>query len=119
MDPPYQGTSFTRDHRYFNGLSYEEFADALSHMNELNLSYIISYDGITGEKAHGKLLPDSLRLKHMHICAGRSSQATLLGNNHETIESLYLSPSLVFRLESDKPSTKQHRELKQQELAFA
>jgi len=52
MDPPYQGTSFTRDHRYFNGLSYEEFVEALSHMNEINLSYIISYDGITGEKTH-------------------------------------------------------------------
>jgi DNA adenine methylase len=119
MDPPYQGTSFTRDHRYFNGLSYEEFADALFHMNELNLSYIISYDGITGEKAHGKLLPDSLHLEHLHIYAGRSSQATLLGNKYETIESLYLSPSLVRRLKSDKPSTKKHRASKQQELAFA
>ena len=119
MDPPYQGTSFTRDHRYFNGLSYEEFVEALSHMNDLNLSYIISYDGITGEKAHGKLLPDYLHLKHLHIHAGRSSQATLLGNDHETIESLYLSPSLVRRLESDKPSTKQQYALKQQEFAFA
>ena len=87
-------------------------------MNELNLSYIISYDGITGEKAHGKLLPDNLHLKHLHIHAGRSSQATLLGNNHETIESLYLSPSLVRRLESDKPFIRQHRALKQQDLAF-
>lgn len=118
MDPPYQGTSFTRDHRYFNGLSYEAFVEALSHMNELNLSYLISYDGITGGKAHGKLLPDSLHLKHLHIHAGRSSQATLLGKNHETIESLYLSPSLVRRLESDKPPIKQHHELKQQALAF-
>lgn len=119
MDPPYQGTSFTRDHRYFNGLTYEEFADALSYMNELNLSYIISYDGITGEKAHGKLLPDRLQLKHLHIYAGRSSQATLLGNDHETIESLYLSPALVRRLESDKPPIKEYRAFIQQELAFA
>lgn len=119
MDPPYQGTSFTRDHRYFNGLSYTEFAQALFCMNELNLSYIISYDGITGEKAHGKLLPDSLQLKHLNIYAGRSSQATLLGKDYETIESLYLSPSLVCRLESDKQPIKQYRELIQQELAFA
>ena len=99
MDPPYQGTSFTRDHRYFNGLSYDDFVEALSVMNEEQLSYIISYDGITGEKTHGKLLPNFLELKHLHINAGRSSQATLLGNSHETIESLYLSPSLVGRLE--------------------
>lgn len=119
MDPPYQGTSFTRDHRYFNGLPYEVFVEALSHMNARNLSYIISYDGITGEKAHGKLLPSSLNLQHLHIHAGRSSQATLLGNNHETIESLYLSPALVHRLESDKPFTKQRCALEQQELVFA
>lgn len=119
MDPPYQGTSFTRDHRYFNGLSYEEFADALFQMNELNLSYIISYDGITGEKAHGKRLPSSLNLKHLHVHAGRSSQATLLGNNHETIESVYLSPALVCRLENDKPAIKPRRDLKQPALAFA
>jgi DNA adenine methylase len=119
MDPPYQGTSFTRDHRYLNGLPYEEFVEALSQINKLNLSYIISYDGITGEKTHGKLLPASLHLKHLHIHAGRSSQATLLGNNHETIESLYLSPSLVRRLEIDKPSIKQRRSLEQQKIAFA
>jgi DNA adenine methylase len=119
MDPPYQGTSFTRDHRYFNGLSYDEFVDAIYHMNDLNLSFIISYDGITGEKAHGKLLPSNLQLQHLHIHAGRSSQATLLGNNQETIESLYLSPSLVCRLKSEKPSVRQPRAQEQQELAFA
>lgn len=119
MDPPYQGTSFTRDHRYFNGLSYEEFVQTLSRMNERNLSYIISYDGITGEKAHGKKLPMSLNLQHLHIHAGRSSQATLLGNNHETIESLYLSPTLVRRLENDNPSRKQYYTVEYQEIAFA
>ena len=119
MDPPYQGTSFTRDHRYFNGLSYDEFVDALSVMNDKKLSYIISYDGITGEKTHGKLLPKFLDLKHLHIHAGRSSQATLLGNSHETIESLYLSPSLVYRLESEEPSSYRAVEKEQQELVFA
>ena len=118
MDPPYQGTSFTRDHRYFNGLSYDDFVESLSVMNEKHLSYIISYDGITGGKTHGKILPDFLELNHLHIHAGRSSQATLLGNSHETIESLYLSPSLVRRLENESPS--RHRdEEEQKELAFA
>ena len=98
MDPPYQGTSFTRDHRYCSGLSYAEFADALRAMNDLGLSYIASYDGKTGEKSHGKPLPRSLSLAHLHIRAGRSSQATLLGDKHETVESLYLSPALVKRL---------------------
>lgn len=119
MDPPYQGTSFTRDHRYLNGLSYDELVDALIVMNDNHLSYIISYDGITGDKIHGKPLPTSLSLKHLHIHAGRSSQATLLGNSHETIESLYLSPSLVRRLENETSSTNGAEEKEQQELVFA
>ena len=40
MDPPYQGTSFTRDHRYFNGLTYDNFVEALSSMNDKDISYI-------------------------------------------------------------------------------
>lgn len=98
MDPPYQGTSFTRDHRYCSGLRYAEFADALQAMNDRGLSYVASYDGKTGEKSHGKPLPRSLSLTHLHIRAGRSSQATLLGDERETVESVYLSPALVERL---------------------
>ena len=101
MDPPYQGTSFVRDHRYWSGLSYAEFADALQAMNDRGLSYMASYDGKTGEKSHGKPLPSSLSLTHLHIRAGRSSQATLLGDQCETVESLYLSPALVERLSEE------------------
>ena len=101
LDPPYQGTSFVRDHRYWSGLSYAEFADALQAMNDRGLSYMASYDGKTGEKSHGKPLPRSLSLAHLHIRAGRSSQATLLGNQCETVESLYLSPALVERLSDE------------------
>ena len=79
MDPPYQGASFTRDHKYYKGLGYDEFADALKILNGRDISYIISYDGQTGEKVHGKALPGSLRLKRLKIHAGRSSQATLSG----------------------------------------
>lgn len=119
MDPPYQGTSFTRDHRYLNGLTYDDFVDVLKIMNEKNTSYIISYDGKTGEKSHGKSLPNSLSLKHLHIKAGRSSQATLLGSNDETIESLYLSPALVDRLDNEEQFTPEIHQETQQELMFA
>ena len=101
MDPPYQGTSFTRDRRYCNGLGYREFTDTLQVMNDMDLSYIVSYDGRTGEKMHGKRLPHTLSLEHVYIHAGRSSQATLLGDRQETIESLYLSPALVERLNNE------------------
>ncbi len=118
MDPPYQGTSFTRDHRYMNGLTYEAFVEALSVMNDKGISYLISYDGITGNKTHGKLLPEFLCLKHLYIHAGRSSQATLLGGNDETIESLYLSPALVERLVAEKSNEIYTATRKQQELAL-
>ena len=111
LDPPYQGTSFTRDRRYYDGVSYDELVEALLMINERGISYIISYDGQTGEKSHGKKLPEQLGLKHLHIRAGRSSQATLLGNKHETIESLYLSSALVERLDDQQPVEIQPKQL--------
>ena len=99
MDPPYQGTSCTRDHRYYEGLPFAEFADALRAMNAAGKSYIVSYDGQTGAKKHGESLPANLGLRHLHIHAGRSSQSTLLGRDCETVESLYLSPALIERLD--------------------
>lgn len=116
MDPPYQGTSFTRDHRYYNGVSYEEFVSALIDLNDKGISYIISYDGRTGEKTHGKKLPESLDVHHIHVPAGKSSQATLLGRVDTTVESLYLSPALVDRLERQKHGNEERHF--QQALAF-
>ena len=119
MDPPYQGTSFTRDHRYLNGVTYDVFVDALLEMNKRHISYIVSYDGVTGKKIHGKPLPADLSLRHLYIHAGRSSQATLLGNSDETVESLYLSPALVDRLNSDSSTSVYSTNEQQQELTFA
>lgn len=118
MDPPYQGTSFTRDHRYYDGVSFDDLVSVLSRLNDKETSYIISYDGLTGPKTHGKLLPKSLELKHLDIYAGRSSQATLLGNSEETIESLYLSPALTKRLGTGKQASTRHKAETQLELAF-
>ena len=100
MDPPYQGTSQTHDRRYRRGVGYEELVDVLHTMNEMGMSYIVSYDGRTGGKTHGRLLPRSLELRHFYVNAGRSTQATLLGDERETVESLYLSPALLRRLDS-------------------
>ena len=102
LDPPYQGTSQARDRRYCDGVAYDEFVDALRAMNEMGLSYIVSYDGRTGDKAHGRLLPQVLGLHHLYLPAGRSTQATLLGQSRETVESLYLSPALVERIRDSR-----------------
>jgi DNA adenine methylase len=98
MDPPYQGVCGNRDPRYLNNLSFHEYVKELEHLNEQGISYIVSYDGRTGDKRHGLSLPKKLNLSHLEISAGRSSQATLLGRKDETVESLYLSPALRDRL---------------------
>ncbi|MCD4650523.1 MAG: Dam family site-specific DNA-(adenine-N6)-methyltransferase [Candidatus Cloacimonetes bacterium] len=118
MDPPYQGTSFTRDHRYCGGLSFDDFVESLNMLNNNGISYIISYDGKTGDKSHGKILPSKLKLKHSYIYAGRSSQETLLGNTADTLESLYISPSLVNRINFHQCERKAPSYV-QQELVFS
>lgn len=98
MDPPYQGVCMQRDNRYARGVLYDEFVSALSSLNARGVSYIVSYDGRTGDKTYGHALPACLCLHHAEVAAGRSTQATLLGRSHETYESLYLSPALLGRL---------------------
>ena len=95
MDPPYQGTCGSRDHRYSSGIDYDDFVAGLEHLNRKDVQYLISYDGRLGEKMYGKQLPDSLDLVLLEIEAGRSTQATFLGQNSITVESLYLSKPLV------------------------
>jgi len=94
MDPPYQGVCGERDPRYLQGVLYEDFVEVLESLNYRNIKYLVSYDGRTGGRVHGRKLPERLRLRLIELDAGRSSQATLLGRAEVTVESLYLSPAL-------------------------
>ncbi len=98
MDPPYQGVSLNRDPRYIGLLNFDGFTATLNDLNERSISFIVSYDGRSGDKRYGKPMPENLGLVHIEIEAGPSSQATLLGRSHITYESLYLSPALVKRI---------------------
>lgn len=95
MDPPWQGTSTTRDPRYAYILDLQSLVDEMENMNIKGVHYVLSFDGVCGEKSYGNELPSSLNLKKIMLNAGRSSQATLLGRDDETFESLYLSPALA------------------------
>jgi len=95
MDPPYQGVVDTHNHRYRHGIAYDEFVAALDGLRRKGVSFIVSYDGRTGSKRFGQPLPPSLGLTHVEILAGRSTQATLLGRDDQTFESLYLSPEVT------------------------
>jgi len=98
MDPPYQGVCKDRDARYVKGVNYDEFVAELQKLNQRKVPFIVSYDGRTGDKTYGKRLPDHLELVHAEVLVGRSTQATLLGRDHETYESLYVSPAVVRKL---------------------
>ena len=100
MDPPYQGTCNARDSRYYSGIRFEQFVKSLDSLNDRNVPYIISYDGRTGNKRYGFDLPDELHLHKVDVEVGRSTQATFLGNNDITYEALYLSNSLVEKLQT-------------------
>lgn len=95
MDPPYQGVSNVRDNRYLAGVPFLEFAEALKKLSSRGIDYIVSYDGVCGEKAYGEDLPNCLNCKKIMLNAGVSSQAILLGRKYTTFEALYVSESLI------------------------
>ncbi len=98
MDPPYQGVCNTRDHRYSSGIEFADFVAGLEELNRRGIRYLVSYDGRLGDKSYGEPLPDFLDIVLVEIEAGRSSQATLLGQEAITVESLYLSRPLAEEL---------------------
>jgi DNA adenine methylase len=114
MDPPYQGVCANRDPRYLKSVIFDEFVEELESLNSRSLTYLVSYDGRTGDKTHGHRLPPRLGLHLVELEAGRSSQATLLGRAEDTVESLYLSPALVERLNPGRH--RPHRAARQLEL---
>ena len=94
MDPPWQGTSGARDKRYHGDFDHDEFCDSLEELESRRIPFILSYDGMSGNKSYGKAMPKSLKLRHVTIHAGRSTQSTLLGGTANTYESLYISPDV-------------------------
>jgi DNA adenine methylase len=109
MDPPYQGVCGDRDSRYFSGIAFDDFVTQLAVLNLRNVRYLVSYDGRLGNRSYGKPLPSKLHLTLVEIEAGRSSQATLLGRDEMTVESLYLSPVLAAELEVEPTTHRKHR----------
>lgn len=95
MDPPWQGTSNKTNPRYAFLLDLDELIHSFEDLNEREVPYIISFDGVCGDKKYGKDLPDHLQLKKLLLNAGRSTQSTLLGKKDVTMESLYLSPAFI------------------------
>lgn len=97
MDPPYQGVSNVRDRRYFSGIEFSDFVEAVEKLNSRGVDFLISYDGCCGDKQYGEDLPEELGLKKILLNAGLSSQSLLLGKKEVTYEALYVSRGLSCR----------------------
>ncbi len=95
-----------RDPRYLKSILFSEFVEILETLNARDIRYLVSYDGRTGNKVHGRRFPAHLRLQLVELEVGRSSQATLLGRNEVTYESVYLSRPLAERLQIRLPTVK-------------
>lgn len=104
MDPPYQGVCGDRDSRYFAGIAHSEFVEALQELDARGIAFLVSYDGRRGDRVFGEPMPDSLGMTCVELAAGRSTQATLLGRDEMTYESLYLSRSLMENMEGKASS---------------
>ena len=94
MDPPYQGVSNVRDSRYYSGIEFGDFVEAVDNLNRRGIDFLISYDGKCGDKQYGEDLPDELGLQKVLLNAGLSSQSLLLGKKEITYEALYVSKGL-------------------------
>lgn len=95
MDPPYQGVCTGRDTRYFSGIDFDDFVLSLEDLNKRGIDYLISYDGVCGDKKYGKDLPNELDLSKVMLNAGVSTQSIFNGQHSSTIEALYVSRGLI------------------------
>lgn len=95
LDPPYQGVTYGRDRRYCAGVSYAELIDALYVLNQKQVDYVVSYDGMRGSKHYGEELPCGLHCTKVLLNAGISAQSLLFGKKETTMEALYISNTLI------------------------
>lgn len=67
-------------------MDFEKFVEKFTKLNARGVNFIVSYDGMTGDK--------TIALSYIYINAGLSAQATLNGKKEITYESLYISKNL-------------------------
>lgn len=85
LDPPYVNTKGM----YYGGLDYEKFWDWLRNQN---CSYILSFDGISGDVDNTHAVPKDIYDKHEYLLSGNSSFKRIVGKSNDSIvyESLYV-----------------------------
>lgn len=89
LDPPWHGTSVGRDSRYASGYSAAALEQLVAQLHGRGVLVLLSYDGERAGRDFARPLPDSL--ERIRLPAQRSAQATLLGREEWTAESLYVT----------------------------
>jgi DNA adenine methylase len=88
LDPPY----FNTRGRYFGTINYEEFISFLEDLNNRNVKFILSYDGMRGNSVYLKDLPKHLYKRHILLESGNSSFRKVMDKKCELVkESVYLN----------------------------
>lgn len=85
LDPPYANTKCM----YYGAIDYEKL---WMWLRTLPCKYILSFDGISGEKDNTWNVPQDLYLKHEYLLSGNSSFKRTIGksNNSVVYESIYI-----------------------------
>ena len=105
LDPPYEGVSGLRDSRYANAIERHEFERFLKEVVIAEIPFVLSYDGMTGDRSYGPPLPSELGLQRLELDVGRSTTSTLLGKKEQTIEVIYISYPLQTAIGRDSATT--------------
>ncbi len=88
LDPPY----FHTKGRYYGTIDFGEFIDFLRDLNQRGVYYILSYDGLRGEKDYKVNLPTDLYKRHILLPSGNSAFKKVIDKeSQEVYESLYLN----------------------------
>lgn len=88
LDPPYENTKG----RYYGTINYSEFYMYLEDLNHRGIRYILSFDGVRGEKEYGTGIPKELYVKKLLLASGNSSFKKVMDKSNEQVyEALYLN----------------------------
>lgn len=87
LDPPY----FHTKGMYYGGIDYDEFIEFLRQLNDRNVKYMLSYDGIRGNEDKTIDLPVDVWVRHGLLLSGNSSFDRFRGEKKVVYESIYMN----------------------------
>lgn len=87
LDPPY----FHTKGMYYGGIDYDKFIEFLRQLNDRNVKYMLSYDGIRGNEDKTIDLPVDVWVRHDLLLSGNSSFDRFRGEKKVVYESIYMN----------------------------